>query len=66
VKAQPATERETAAATEADTPNEAKRAAHAEAGHARFIIPRHARARPATGQHADLFSTVADMRTSAH
>jgi hypothetical protein len=72
VQERPAADRTAVAATEADVPNEAKQAAHAEparraeAHHARFIIRRHAGARPAAGQHASLFSTVADVRTSAH
>jgi peptidoglycan/xylan/chitin deacetylase (PgdA/CDA1 family) len=71
VKEQPALERQAVAAIEADATDEAKRAAHAESSRhpeayrGRFII-RHARARPAAGQHASLFSTVADVRTSAH
>ena len=40
---------------------------HAEASHrGRFITHRHARAHPAAGQHASLFSTVATATTPPH
>ena len=39
---------------------------HGRARHARLSVPRHARAHPAAGQHAELLSPMAAMATPAH
>jgi peptidoglycan/xylan/chitin deacetylase (PgdA/CDA1 family) len=46
--------------------NEKSEPSHGRPRHARLSIPRHARARPAAGQHAELLSPMATMATPAH
>ena len=50
----------------AESTKQIEPANHVEAHRGRFIVNRHARARPATGQHANLASTLAAMATPAH
>jgi hypothetical protein len=46
--------------------NEHSEPRHGRTQHAHLIIHRHARARPAAGQHAELVSPLAAMQTPAH
>jgi hypothetical protein len=46
--------------------NEKSEPSHGRPRHARLSILRHARARPAAGQHAELVSPLAAMQTPAH
>src|ERR1700722_7159383 len=46
--------------------NEKSEPSHGRPRHARLIILRHAHARPAAGQHAELVSPLAAMQTPAH
>jgi len=55
-----------AATTSSNDANEKSEPSHGRPRHARLIILRHARARPAAGQHAELLSPLTAMQTPAH